>query len=229
MNLVYASNSMNMKPQATIVVHKHAVGADMVEITMLDPNFSMSTLKDCCLKMAGFIGSTPRGLNLYSQELDPQKAHLKFLKARFALDGLINSAKKEYHLEPIVKAFAGLREPYSIKRMSVHFAGEQPSRQTLGELHSDAVDVVGDIQKGFKGIEYQVVLKSQNPESIKIPSHLIQGKGVLSSTTGFASWSPIWKFFAILAGSFSIGLMVYLYIIKFILKIFPQSNSEIKK
>lgn len=161
-------------PDVTVVVQKHSTGADMVEITMGDPNYPLPLLEAQANTICSLIGSPARGLMVTKDEVgttgDPA---LTFVKATFATDGLIepDGALK---VEPIIKGLAGAPAPYTIHGISITFEGMAPNPHTVREFSiPNVLDAAARYTPNgvLKGVEYRVLLKTQEPDRITFPDH----------------------------------------------------------
>ncbi len=204
------------KPQVTITIREHPTTADLVEVTMLDAGYPRDLLKRQCEAIGENAGSPVRGLYIGAQTIggDPK---LRFLKASFATDNLIDRANSVLRLEPIVRAFAGAPAPYTVQGMSVSFVGEKPNRATVGKFSfPEVVSVVGTTANssfGPQGIEYRVTLLSQDPARIHIPEQVSKVTDrAIPAPKQKASWfGPV---VVITAGSLITGLLVYFAILR---------------
>jgi len=161
-----------LRPGVTVVVKEHATSADLVEITVLDADYPPELLKEQARKIGDAVGSASRGVQVWSKPLDDTNARLSFLKATFATDHLIDRAQGVLRLAPIIRAFAGVAEPYTITGISVMFDGEAPSSQIVRTFASEALVVEGRATSTPPGIEYRVLLLSQNPEALDVPERV---------------------------------------------------------
>jgi hypothetical protein len=192
------------------------MGADMVEITLLDPDYPSSVLRQICLRLADFAGSDPRGLAAFYSELQPNQSRLRFLKATFAMDGLIDAKRKSLYLEPVVKAFTGIPKPYTVNCIHVHFVQQAPAKYMVRQFNSEAVQVIGQSYENPSSIEYTVYIKVQDPNQVSIPTHCYPPKSKPIAQSEAQDWQPWWKFFAVLGGALSIGVLVYISLLKFV-------------
>jgi hypothetical protein len=159
----------SVKPQAAIVIQKHTTGADVVEITMLDVGYPPDVLRARVLDLCKRLGVEPRGLNVFRYTFDPEKPDGSFLRASFAVTGLIDRDRGVVRLGPIAQAFAGIARPNQIEGLSVVFAGEVPAKNTLARFISEGVQAEGTIQASPPSLEYRIKLLSQDPDQVAIP------------------------------------------------------------
>jgi len=172
-----SSSSANLfqtvRPEVFVVVRKHATGADLVEITMVDPAYPSTILRERVNRLGEYLGSPVRGVFVTDPKLP---GYAGSTKATFGVDGIIQNGK--FRLTPIARAFAGIEKPNEIWGISVVFEKQKPTADTVKEYRSGAVEVQADSQPGSIGIEYRIALKDQNPERIEIPdSALAVAKG----------------------------------------------------
>lgn len=161
--------ALNSVPsQAVVVVRKHQMGADMVEITMLDPKYPLDLLRDQVRKVGEYAGSTSRGIQV--GKTAAEKESQQFVKAAFATDNLIDEASGRLRLEPFARAFAGAPKPHTVQAFLVSFEGQRPTEKTLKTFQSETIALSGRaIPPPFGGLEYRVALFSQDPAKIAIP------------------------------------------------------------
>ena len=163
----------SLVPDATISIRKHPMGADMVDITMKAAGYPPKLL-DAQLKALGtFLGSQPRGVQIGDVILDETNPNSKFLKASFAVDGVIDRKVGSVRLRPFVQAFAGAAKPWTINSVEFQFQGEVPTEKMLQYFRSKGEIVEGKFENTkdarTAGIEFRVQLLSQDPAKIDIP------------------------------------------------------------
>lgn len=156
---------LTVKPQVTVVVREHNTGADLVEMTLLDPHYPPEVLQSQIATLGALLNSKPRGLHVYRQQI---LKDLSFIKATFAVDGLVDP-QKGLRLAPIVKALAGAPGKRALRGMSIIFEGQAPNERTVRRFASPAVEVEAQADPGFGGIEYRVRLLTQDPARIDLP------------------------------------------------------------
>jgi len=207
---VLREQGVGSSPKLTVVVTKHqATGADLVEVTLLHPNYPAELLRSQILMLGQAVGSEPRGLDLFAPEPGPQAA-TSFVKASFGIDGLIRNETGEFVLEPIVRAFAGAPAPFTIDAMQVSFLGVAPrAGQTLMAYKTATVDVTGLEQQGMAGVEYRVSLLSQDASAISIPSRYEAPEALPASGAPDRRGARAWAFALAALGALSIGALVY--------------------
>lgn len=202
-------------PGVTIVVRKHPTGADLVEITMLDPEYPEDLLRTQCEAIGLETGSAVRGLAVYRHKVDPSNAKLAFVKAQFGTDGLIDRQTGALRIEPLVRPFAGNPADKEIRNISISFAGERPGVRTLQRYLSDSVALVGRAtQVTPVGVDYRVALLKQDGRSIQIPdlSPVTEAKPDQQGSDGFGATTMIWVLVAVAA--IATGALVYFALLR---------------
>jgi hypothetical protein len=132
-------------------VRKTEIGADMVTITVADPDYPQELLKVQSEKMGALLGSDARGLSIYVSGIDPK---VKFVKASFATDGIIDRDKGEVRLDAVVKSMLGAPAPHTVRSFLVTLEGESPiESQSLQDFSSDAVVLKAHASEIPKGLE----------------------------------------------------------------------------
>jgi len=199
--------AQNLKPTIMITVRLDQTGSNLVEVTPLDGRYPRDLLQAQCEKIGLNVGSAIRGYA--SLETNPQVLSMNFLKARFAVDGLIDRERGRFGLEPIAKAFLGAPDPFRTETITVHFQGELPRTNTLKTYSSNEVAVAGVVQQNPTGIEYRIHFLTQDPAKLKIPSEYIEPPKPQSTPKPEpkSNTSLIWILTGI--GAISTGLLVY--------------------
>lgn len=156
------------KPDVTVVVRKHQLGADLVEITMQRAEYPQLLLRQQAQRLADNLKSNASGLNVFEYRIgtDPK---MRFARATMAVDGLIDRTTGVLRVRPIVQAFAGAPEPDTIDVLLIQFENERQTDNTLLRYSSDSVRVEAQAAQSALGVEYRVLLKSQDPDKIEIP------------------------------------------------------------
>jgi len=161
--------ALNSVPtQAVVTVRKHNMGADLVEITMLDAKYPLDLLRGQVEKIGKYAGAPARGVSVgRTSHPNPKQ---QFTKASFATNNLIDEESGRVRLEPIAKAVAGGPGPHTIEAFIVSFEGLRPTERTLKTYGSATVVLSGRaIPPPFGGLEYRIALLGQNPDKITIP------------------------------------------------------------
>lgn len=205
----------SLAPQVSVVVRKHPTGADMVEITPVKADYPVELLRRQAEAIGVNTGVPSRGVSLTRVDYGGGKPELKFLKAKFATNNLIDRESGSLRLEPIVRAFTGAPEPFTVSVIDIHFADEIPDAKQIKKLKNESVAVVGNQQilSGHKGVptgvEYRVMLLTQDPAKISIPVHApdLPTKTANDQTPG--KRSPVLLMALIALASISAGALVY--------------------
>lgn len=171
----------SVAPQIVINVRKHAMGADMVEITAGNSKYPPELLRSQCLRLGEYLNSEPRGLAVYTSGTDPK---FKFLKAGFAVDGILNRETGTIDLNSVAQAFCGVPAPFTTKSLLITLEGEKPvDRQTLRDFSSNSVQIVAHISEFPAGIEYRILLLTQDSEKLDIPLKFVETPSDKSAST----------------------------------------------
>lgn len=200
---------VTVKPQATVTVQKHELGADIVEVSVLDSRYPPELLRSQMDNLERFIGSKPRGLRVFRQGIGSNSSNDSLLKASFAVDGVIDKQNGIVRVGPFVKAFAGATEPYAISGLAVIFVGIQPTAKTLNKFESASVRVERHPEAGPLGTEYRVQILKQDPEAIDIPDTSDPQAATKSQTKTLVASSD-WQIWAlIVVAGIAAGALVY--------------------
>ena len=202
------------KPGITFVISEHATSSDAVEITVLDPDYPKDLLQAQCMKLGEILGSPPRGLDVEFKALSADDPKLRFLKSTFATDGIIDRQQGILHIEPILKAFAGAPEPYTLEYLTVIFVGERPNNNTVRAFREPGI--VEASAKGSEapaGIEYQIHLITQDPTKIVFPSSVPQQERPVENTRETRTNQTL-IYVLIGVAAVSVGALVYLALLR---------------
>ena len=197
------------RPQATVSVTKHQLGADLVQITVLNPQYPAEVLSTQIDALGKELHSTIRGLSLTKDDYGMGKPEMALPKASFAVDGLINPTTGELRIGPVARALCGAPSPYTLQDFSLIFTSQRPGANTLQRFRSDAIEVQSQVLAGGFGLEYRVRLLTQKPEQIDIPEggpSAVKPSPVRPATTGNQNWT-LWVLIAVV--SIATGALVY--------------------
>ncbi len=155
-----------MKIEATVVVRKHSMGADLVEITPLAVNYPVKDLREISDRISKELNGSVRGVQLYEVT---QTGQGRMIRISFGCDGLIDRAKGVLRINPIARALAPTTGAASIRSFLVQFENEVPGAKSIQRFSSDALDVEAKTAGDQYGVEYRIVLKTHDPKAIDIP------------------------------------------------------------
>ena len=166
-----------VRTDVIIAVRRHSMGADLVDITMRDPDYPVDLLKTQIAKMCRSFDAPPRGLMAALVPLSDPKQ--KAVKASFATNGIMDPESGIYKIEPMLKAFAGVAAPHTVTGFTIEFQGVVPTKITLSKYTLPGV-VTGEARftndPPLKGIEYRIKLLTQDPAQITFPDKIEPGK-----------------------------------------------------
>ncbi len=202
------------RPDVIVEVFKHQLGADMFDVTAVDPAYPLQLLQDQCTKIGELSGHKIRGLaaGKYRVGNDPR---MVFSKASFAIDGIIDRQAGILHLEPIIKAFAGATAPMTVKAISVIFNGEAPTRQTLRSFQNQDMRVDATVNKRPAMIEYRVQLLTQDPNALSVPdASPTEPVTVIPSTPQSRSGAKWIMWIALALAAVAAGVLVYFLLLR---------------
>lgn len=153
---------LRVRPQITMLIQEHQTGAEDVTIGAVDPKYPAELLKEQVEKLGQYLGVPPRWLYL-----QPKAGTMT---AAFSINGLIDREKGVYRLQPIVRAFAGAPEPFTVTGMQIIFAKERGGANDLATYAIPGVLEL-EVMRTFNPdmLEYRVHLLSQDPEKLVIP------------------------------------------------------------
>jgi hypothetical protein len=168
------SESRAFRPDLTIVARKHITGADLIEISVLDPSYPPAELQSRIIRLGTLLGDPPRGLSLFARSLSnkgPAEGNLKFLTATFAVTGLMRG-QAGIRLEPLAQAFAGGEGAASVKAIEVILTGDKVWSNAVRTYRSKSVQVEAKASLSPPVLDYRIWLDSDDAQSIRIPDRL---------------------------------------------------------
>ncbi|MCU0315779.1 MAG: hypothetical protein MUC92_04220 [Fimbriimonadaceae bacterium] len=162
-------NPLKVPPDVAIVVTKMPIGADQVKITTRNPNYPLELLSAQINELGRLLGSTPRGVYVFPTVPDNNEK-LRMVRGEFAVDGLIDRQAGTLRLQEVVRAFAGAPQGLEVRAMHVIFENEVVQPGMLQSLLEGTVRLLGSASQSPPGIEYRILLLTQDPEKIVIPA-----------------------------------------------------------
>lgn len=204
-----------VRPDITVVVKPHLTGANMVEITMLNPNYPPELLNERILQLGRNLGAETRGVVTGKYPLSGNDPKMVFVKGMFSINGLMDSNSNTMRIEPFLKAFVGDPEPLQIKGFSLLFEGIRPNERTVKSFKIESVlNAEARILNSPKpAIEYRIEVIAKKPDQIEFPDRLPEPKPAQipsHSDDGF----PIVGWVGIGAAALGAGALVYLSLLK---------------
>ncbi len=189
----------------SILVRKHQMGADMVQVTMLKGDYPSELLRQQILLMPSYGTTPPRGLEIFGGA--PAKT---LRQAMFAVDGLLKPDTGEINFEAIVKPFLGAPEPFTVDTMILVVEGMPAVPNTTLVEHATDTVVLKGVPLGSDSIEYRISVASQDPEQVKIPTKYQPVDKPGAPTQGSSGSSRQLTFIGIgVAGVIAAGALVY--------------------
>ena len=160
---------LSVPPDVVINVKEYPNGAEMVTVTVLKEGYPEEYLRAQCNGVGTETGSPIRGLQISAATLETEQ-DLSLGRASFATDDLINRGTGALNLQPIIRAFVGVPDPWTVKSFLITFEEEVPRYQTLQSISNESVAVVSQAMTSPTGVEYRVLAFTQEPSEIEIPS-----------------------------------------------------------
>lgn len=201
------------RPDVTIVIREHATSADLVQVTMARPDYPPDLLRQQLETMGRELGSAPRGLNIAVTSLAPNRKELQFVKATFAVNGILDREGQRLNIAPILKGFAGAPAPFTVENLLIIFDGERPGERTVKNHTSDSVDAKAYFVPSPTEIEYHVKLRSQDPAKIDFPAQAPEPTSTKNPSEERSS-SPLLFYVALGVGALAVGALVYLALLR---------------
>lgn len=157
-----------VRPDVFIHIRPATERAAGVMITMGQGSYPVELLAKQINQLAASVNSPLRGLQIIEDKMDT-RADVRVLRATMGIDNLITQSTGIVELEPIARAFAGAPEPYRIRSIMVTVEKFQAGFNALQELPTGPVRVRGVQMRDPEGVEYRILLLTQDPEQIIIP------------------------------------------------------------
>ena len=193
----------SVRPEAMIVLRKHSTGADLVEVSVVAPDYPAEVLQTSAERVGSLTGTPVRGLALSQTN--------GFLRVSFATNGLIgNSADPEgrFHLVPLIRAFGFAKVP--IRSLAVLYESQPADRTTIRRYRNDQDTLRIEAQRLPGGVEYRTwIAPSLSESQVTLPG----GRGVTPAPAIEPSRRTDWTLpAAIGGGAAAAGLLVYLLV-----------------
>lgn len=204
---------ITVKADVIISVSKHSTGADIVEVSPVKRDYPPKLLNEQITKLGEYLKSNVRGLQMYIYQMDPKDGRLDILKAKFAVNGIIDRESGIFRIEPIVKAFAGAPAPYTVRGISLILDSEAPIKgRTISKLNTSSVRAEAIFtDKMPAGIEYRIELLEQDPLKVSFPDNLDEPGKLIKSPRGNKTVLIIGLFSA---AAVALGALVYLSMLR---------------
>lgn len=219
---------MSARPQILVSVRKHRLGADLFEISAVSSSFPAEVLKQDIINFGTRLGSAPRGLMVFDNPIDTTSGTpLDFIKATFAVDGFMSQDK--IRLGALAAAFAGGQGPGRVDALDVVLSGISANSQLIAaydgpDPKSPAVTVLAKAFSNPPGLEYRIILHSQDPAQIIIPDNADQAASVQKTASGSRVSLPV-LIGLVLAACVAAGIVVYNLISRGSRRAKPASRS----
>lgn len=159
-----------LTPDVSLNIEKQPLGTDMVRITMRDPDYPPELLRSQAEALAASFNSTPLGLSIQIHTIDGRD-DLRFVRASFAVPGIIDRQNGILNLEPVVQAFLAGPETHRIQTFLITFVNELPTPQMVQSVRNDSVTVIGNVSEFPPGLEFRILAHTQEPTELRIPSY----------------------------------------------------------
>lgn len=163
----------SLVPDATITITKHPMGADMIEMSFTAKGYPAKLAKEQIQRLGASLKCDPRGVQVGDYVVEGGNPAMHFTKAMFAVDGVIDRQQGTLRLNPFAQAFAGAPNPWTIRSLELVFQNEVPTRNMIMHLNGKAARVEARYEDNstskFSGIEYRILLLSQDPNQKFIP------------------------------------------------------------
>jgi hypothetical protein len=208
------TSSIFLKVHADVIIsiRHHESNSDVVEILAVKSDYPAHLLENQVDALARDLGSDISALRILRESVSQGDPNMAALKATFGVKGIIDREKGRLRIAPIIRAFAGAPEPYTVKGITLLFLNETPSDRTIRQYHSSSLNAEAIFtDQPPMGIEYRIELLTQDPTKIEFPEEHqkplkpIQGKPRNNSVLLIALF---------VVASLSLGALVYLAMLR---------------
>lgn len=210
---------------ATILVHRNSSGIDEVQVSVLNPAYSMDLLQHQIDRLGAELNFPARGVRIYPYRYDPSDANGTVVKAVFGTQGLIEPETGVLHIQPIARAFALAEGKSQINGLMLQFQNQTPSHLTLAQAAPPApgcagVEVEGHVVGGAEGVEYRVKYLTHDPAGISVPDRPEEAK---PAPVKVAPHSTDWTLISLITvAAAAVGALVY----SLVLRSQPRGNHS---
>lgn len=196
------------RPDISIVVKKHATGAELVTITLQNARYPAARLKSQIAMLGEFIKSAPRGIAIERYSIDANKPGLSFLRATFAVDGLVNMEAGTLKIAPFLKAFCGGERASRIRNFNILFDSYRPGTDTVREYSAGPVQGTAFVIENPPALEYRIVVDTADPSLVSFPDKVPERTQPVPPSQP-AKGPPVLMWVAIGLAGLAAGFLVY--------------------
>lgn len=213
--------SQSGKPDVVIRVERALPGVQYVYVQVVRKDYPPQLLSEQCQAVGAALNQDIRGLELSTSAIAMGSSDygspgtMSILRARFAINGLVDESAGVLRLVPFAKAFAGAEEPHTVRNLMILYVGYEPVKDsTLSSVETDVVKVTGRVDYASMSdgslkpmVEYRVELKTQDPAQLEFPEAASKPtKPAENPSTGTVDWRLLG---IVLAAALPVGLLVY--------------------
>jgi hypothetical protein len=202
------------RPDAVLVVYKGRTGADLVQVSILDPHFPPALLRQEIARMGQELKSEPRGVDVGYTRSVPSDPDSTVLRGNFAVDGLIDRVAGTLHIRAIARGFALASGRAKLDALMIQFQHESPTASTLRscappEAGCSGAIIEGRAQGADVGIEYRLKYLTHDPDQIDLPDsprEVSVKKPIAHSSKPSTDWTLV---ILVIVGGAAAGALVY--------------------
>lgn len=193
-----------------VIVREHKTGADLVQITLVKADYPKELLKEQINKIGELLGVAPRGVAVTTTSITGA-TKMNFLRAEFAVDGIIEPDLPALRLEPILKAFAtGTTESNRITGINVMLDDLVPEPTTvLKHRVPNVLNAEARFIPAPRGIEYRFELLTNDPDEISFPEKIDKPNEKTPETTSETRDNRVLLFSLFGIAGLALGALVY--------------------
>lgn len=207
-----------VRPDVTVVVKKHPLGADIVDISYAAVKYPPDQIRRHVARLAEELHSQVNGLRLVDRRVGAQTGEMSFMKANFGVVGIIDREHGSVNLQAVVRAFAGDAGPYTIRGIAVVLDGELPTSQTLRQFPTtfsadDPIQLQGIRIDSPPSIEYRILLNAREPDKVVIPSSVNEVPVVQKPIPPPSRGDPL-LYALVVVAALAAGVLVYALLLR---------------
>lgn len=148
-----------VRPDLTIYVRRHSLGADLLQIVPTDPSYDPTQLRNELEGIGTALGTPTRGVQVSARELSPGNPNLRVVTASGAVDGLTND-RGGVAFPSLVSAFGPNAK---VEGLAVILEGFRVGPDTLRTFEGKGFALEGRVFEDPPLVEYRVRILSRDP------------------------------------------------------------------
>jgi hypothetical protein len=149
-----------VRPDLTVYVRRHSLGADLVQVVPTDARYDPAQLRSELEALGNALGSPTRGVQVYARELSPGNPNLRVVTASGAVDGLTND-RGGVAFPSLVSAFGPNPK---VEGLALILEGFRVGPDTLRSYQGKGFALEGRVFEEPPLVEYRIRILSRDPK-----------------------------------------------------------------